>query len=170
MYSPDAINRYLVPVGCIWPSGGIYQSSSCRICSLPCFSAGGTHEDPSCLIMVVLKEIWLPFCFALLPPALINCVALHSCKRHCMFIVVALCAGSWSWSVTGNGLFLKLSCNISSSSISPILQGFRQGRIPAAGDWVMLQSRKDRGRITVTKMPNRLISKSCKSLQVYDKL
>lgn len=41
---PVKVSRYLVPVGCVCPSGGSYLSSSCRMCSWPCF-AGGPYEE-----------------------------------------------------------------------------------------------------------------------------
>lgn len=152
MYFPGAIkiNRQLVPASCIWPSGGSYLSSSCRMRSFPCFAEGCTNVEPRCFVTAVLRnEISLPFSLVLLLPALINCYALHSCKSHCKSTVVALCvAGSWSWSVTGHRLFLKLSGSRSSSFASPILQGFCQWRIPAIRARVKLQSRKDWGRIS----------------------
>lgn len=60
---PIKVNRYLVSVGCVCPSGGSYLSSGCRMCSWPCFAGGlyvGLCHSPAkewglaaCLLCVV---------------------------------------------------------------------------------------------------------------------
>lgn len=99
IYFPEAMNRWLLPPSCIWPSSGSYLSSSSTTCSLPCFAEGGTNMESRCFITAMLRnESWLTFFFVLLPPALIDTNASHSCKSYHRSIVVTVCAvGSWSY-------------------------------------------------------------------------
>lgn len=141
---PIKANRYLVPVACVGPWGGSYLSSSWRMGWWVCF-AGGVYVSPGAvaqpswgwglaawlLFVTTRDDKW--FCLTQLQEPL------HVYNTLCV-------GGSWSWSVPGARLSLKLEQKL--FACFPCSARLFFSEIPAVGDQVKLQSRKDGGRIS----------------------